>query len=258
VILFLTDILGHKSSNAQLLADELAHNDHTVVVPDLFAGDPFQKDKNITIDTWLQSHTHSHILPIVNTVLAALREEFRPTKVGAVGYCLGAKYVTVLLNGKIDAGFNAHPSFVTLEDLAAIKAPLSIAAAGKFNPGVLMCARVCGGEGRVDPKRLTSACRNRSHIHPGAPPQIRRQAARDRSHLRDYPLLRGHPRLRRARKRRGQVGEVDEGESFQAGGGVVQVASRLKWIFKTAEERAMFLNDKYICVQTKWDTYWYH
>jgi dienelactone hydrolase len=37
-----------------------------------------------------------------------------------------------LKDGKLDAGYTAHPSFVTHEELGAITGPLSIAAAGKL------------------------------------------------------------------------------------------------------------------------------
>jgi dienelactone hydrolase len=56
--------------------------------------------------------------------------DIEPKKIGSVGYCFGGKYVTQLLAGQIDAGYIAHPFLVTLEEFAAIKAPLSIAAAG--------------------------------------------------------------------------------------------------------------------------------
>ena len=49
-----------------------------------------------------------------------------------MGYCFGAKYIVRHLQpsaGKIDCGYVAHPSFVTAEELRAIKGPLSIAAA---------------------------------------------------------------------------------------------------------------------------------
>lgn len=52
--------------------------------------------------------------------------------IGAIGHCFGAKYVARYLRpdiGKIDAGFIAHPSYVTEEELRAIKGPLAIAAA---------------------------------------------------------------------------------------------------------------------------------
>ena len=53
-------------------------------------------------------------------------------KIGTVGYCFGAKYV-IRHNrpdqGKADAGYCAHPSFVEEDELKDMKAPLSIAAA---------------------------------------------------------------------------------------------------------------------------------
>ncbi|KAI7079816.1 hypothetical protein KC352_g41652, partial [Hortaea werneckii] len=52
-------------------------------------------------------------------------------KIGSVGYCFGAKYVARFgAKGKgIDVGCMAHPSFVDAEELKAMVAPLSIAAA---------------------------------------------------------------------------------------------------------------------------------
>ena len=55
-------------------------------------------------------------------------------KIGAIGYCFGAKYVVRFLKpdqGKVDVGFLAHPSLVEKPELEAIKGPLAIAAAEK-------------------------------------------------------------------------------------------------------------------------------
>ena len=51
------------------------------------------------------------------------------TKIGAVGYCFGAKYVVRHYKDGIDVGYLAHPSFVERDELAAITGPVSIAAA---------------------------------------------------------------------------------------------------------------------------------
>ncbi|KAA8910811.1 Alpha/Beta hydrolase protein [Sphaerosporella brunnea] len=133
VIFFITDIIGHKFVNAQLMADGYAAHGYHVVMPDLFNGDPWLIDEaarpaGLTLQSWLVNHMPEQTTPIINKVMAGIKE-LKPEKIGAVGYCFGAKYVTRLLAGEIDAGFNAHPSFVTLEELAAIKKPLSIAAA---------------------------------------------------------------------------------------------------------------------------------
>jgi dienelactone hydrolase len=60
-----------------------------------------------------------------------MRETLNVKRIAAVGYCFGGKYVTRYLKpGQIDVGYSAHPSFVTHEELGAIKGPFSIAAAG--------------------------------------------------------------------------------------------------------------------------------
>lgn len=53
-------------------------------------------------------------------------------KIGAVGYCFGAKYVVRFLHpskGQVDAGYVAHPSFVEDDELKAIEGPFAISAA---------------------------------------------------------------------------------------------------------------------------------
>jgi dienelactone hydrolase len=56
-----------------------------------------------------------------------------PRRIAAVGYCFGARYVLKLLSTHgIDAGFIAHPSFITPDEFASVQAPISVAAAGKL------------------------------------------------------------------------------------------------------------------------------
>lgn len=75
--------------------------------------------------------------------------EYGVKKLGAVGYCYGAKYVIRGLKegGGVDAGFIAHPSLVDVEELKAIRGPISIAAAGMFFAmAKLVAAAVVVGE----------------------------------------------------------------------------------------------------------------
>ncbi|KAH0613838.1 uncharacterized protein H6S33_005724 [Morchella sextelata] len=133
-ILLLTDVMGIYI-NPQLIADQFAANGYLVVMPDILDNDPIPLPENrpegFSLQAWLEkpSHQPEFVQPIVDKVLAEMKKQFNPKKIGAVGYCFGAKYVTRLLDGRIDAGYNAHPSFVTIEEVAAIKKPLSIAAA---------------------------------------------------------------------------------------------------------------------------------
>ncbi|KAJ5580225.1 dienelactone hydrolase [Penicillium hispanicum] len=140
-ILILTDIIGHKSINVQLIADQFAANGYFVMIPDLFDGDPVPLNKPGSFDmqSWRAggyhpkgtAHLPANVDPIVTASLAEMRKSYGCKKIGAVGYCFGAKYVARHLDPdqKIDAGFNAHPSHVSEDELRAIKGPLAIAAA---------------------------------------------------------------------------------------------------------------------------------
>jgi dienelactone hydrolase len=130
-VLILTDVIGHKFINAQLIADQFAANGYYVVMPDLFHGDPLQLNRPPTFDfvKWRQGHGNESVDPVVEAAIKELRKQGVKT-IGGVGYCFGAKYVVRYLKpGQIDAGFIAHPSFVDADEFKAINGPLSIAAA---------------------------------------------------------------------------------------------------------------------------------
>jgi dienelactone hydrolase len=136
----LSDIWGI-SKNVQLIADQFAAHGYTTLIPDLFNADKFIPSPNFTgeeIAKWIQNGTHGNnphttdtIDPIVIASLKTLRDRYGATRVGAIGYCFGAKYVVRFMHGEngVDVGYIAHPSLVDREELTAISGPLSIAAA---------------------------------------------------------------------------------------------------------------------------------
>ncbi|KAI0440607.1 dienelactone hydrolase [Xylaria telfairii] len=138
-VLILTDILGHKFPNAQLIADSFAENGYTTVIPDLFHGDavPLNPPPNFDFMAWLTkgtdnkgSHLPDRVDPVVDATIKAMRSEWGITRLAAAGYCFGAKYVVRFLRpGQIDVGFGAHPSFIEVDELKSMGGPLSIAAA---------------------------------------------------------------------------------------------------------------------------------
>lgn len=134
VIIFLSDACG-LHIHSRLLADTISSvGNHTVLMPDLFHGDPHPyNSSSVNLYEWLAEHPAERVDPVVESTLEHIRGKLRCDRVGAVGYCFGAKYVVRWLGqpGGIDAGFVAHPSFVEKEELNGIKGPLSIAAAGE-------------------------------------------------------------------------------------------------------------------------------
>jgi len=135
-ILFLPDVLGIWQ-NSKLLADNFAAQGYTVLLLDLFNGDALGLNRTGDFDfvSWLAKgssgdnpHTPEAVDPIVLKGIKALRD-LGVKKIGAVGYCFGAKYVVRHSKNGIDVGFVGHPSLVEDDELAAITAPLSIAAA---------------------------------------------------------------------------------------------------------------------------------
>ncbi|KAF2402313.1 esterase/lipase [Trichodelitschia bisporula] len=131
-VLLLTDVIGHKFINAQLIADQFAANGYFTVVPDIFEGDPLQLNRPADFDfnAWRSKHGVDKTEPIVHTIIKELRGSLGVMRIGGVGYCFGAKYVVRNLEpGAIDVGYLAHPSFIEADEVRAIKGPLSIAAA---------------------------------------------------------------------------------------------------------------------------------
>lgn len=139
-ILLITDVIGHKFINAQLIADQFAANGYFVVMPDLFQGDPVLMNgpADFSLQAWLTNHGTDKVDPVVEAALKELKA-LGAKKIGGVGYCFGGKYVArYLKKGQIDAGYSAHPSFVSDEELRGIEGPFSISAAGTFSQNSLL------------------------------------------------------------------------------------------------------------------------
>ncbi|KAJ4155808.1 hypothetical protein LMH87_001037 [Akanthomyces muscarius] len=135
-LLLLSDAMG-LYQNTKLLADSFAHQGYICLAPDIFRGDPVPLNIPEIFDfqAWLSGgstgdngHTAEHIDPIILMACKALRD-LGCNRIGAAGYCFGAKYVVRHCSTTIDCGFIAHPSFVEEEELNALSGPLSVAAA---------------------------------------------------------------------------------------------------------------------------------
>src|SRR5438046_1658849 len=93
-ILIISDVIGHRSINAQLIADDFACRGYNVLMPDIFAGDPIPLNRlgDFNVQAWLDGkygkrpHRPAQVDPIVAMSIAELRK-CGATKVAGVGYC---------------------------------------------------------------------------------------------------------------------------------------------------------------------------
>lgn len=136
-LLYIPDVLGIWQ-NAQLMADQFAANGYHCMLVDLFNGDALTANSfgpGFDLMKWIAEgsdgknpHTTKEVDEIVVAAIKALQAK-GVKKLGAMGYCFGAKYVARHYKDGIDVGYMAHPSFVTEEELSSITGPLSISAA---------------------------------------------------------------------------------------------------------------------------------
>ncbi|KAJ7812098.1 dienelactone hydrolase [Mycena olivaceomarginata] len=118
VLIFLTDIFGLSLVNNRLLADDFARNGIKTIVPDLFSGDPILVDPPPGFDRqkWSAAHTPAQTRPIIDSVIAALKEEGVVGFAGA-GYCFGARFVFDLaFDGILKVSVVSHPSRLVIPD----------------------------------------------------------------------------------------------------------------------------------------------
>lgn len=100
-LLYIPDIFGIWQ-NSQLMADQFAENGYHTIIVDVFNGDKFPNPPPSDIMKWFAEgtngdnpHTKEAVDPIVEAGLKYLKEQGF-TKIGALGYCFGAK-VSLLL-----------------------------------------------------------------------------------------------------------------------------------------------------------------
>lgn len=120
------------------IADQFAACGYFVVIPDLFDGKPCPLNPPEGFDLMGWIATDMPHVPAVDPIIEATIKEMRGSlgvkRIGGVGYCFGGKYVCRFLKeGKLDAGYTAHPSLVDAEEVEGVAKPLSISAAAMYN-----------------------------------------------------------------------------------------------------------------------------
>ncbi|KAI3775213.1 hypothetical protein L1987_49782 [Smallanthus sonchifolius] len=123
-VLLVSDVFGYGAQKLRQLADKVASAGYYVVVPDFFYGDPMTPETKI--DDWLKNHAPEQAIEFAKPVIQALKEK-GITKIGAAGFCWGAKVVVELAKeAEIQVAAILHPSFVTLDDIKGLQVPIAI------------------------------------------------------------------------------------------------------------------------------------
>lgn len=104
----------------------------------MFNGQPAPSDLNdptFNTTAFLAAHDANVTDPIIDTAINFMRTSFNFTKLAVTGYCFGGRYSFRFTDPartlKADVAFAAHPSAWTDDEISAIGAPTSVAAAGK-------------------------------------------------------------------------------------------------------------------------------
>ncbi len=136
IVFFL--VLACLPSDDPRLADSFARAGFLTVAPDLFNGTPAPGDINVpgfNTTAFLAQHGAPQTDPAVAAGLAYLRS-LGAKRIGATGYCFGGRYAfragssaIVSANRSASAIFAAHPSLLSDDEISAVLAPASVAAA---------------------------------------------------------------------------------------------------------------------------------
>ncbi|GAB4843477.1 hypothetical protein Ancab_013438 [Ancistrocladus abbreviatus] len=124
-VLLVSDIYGYEAPNLRKLADKVAAAGFYVVVPDYFHGDPYVPENlERPLPVWLKDHGADKGFEESKPVIEALKQK-GIAKIGAGGFC-GVVIVQLAQHGYIQAAVLLHPSFVTLDDIKAVKVPTAV------------------------------------------------------------------------------------------------------------------------------------
>ncbi|OMO55081.1 Dienelactone hydrolase [Corchorus capsularis] len=126
-VLFVSDIFGYEAPNLRKLADKAAAAGFYAVVPDFLYGDPYAPENSERpIGVWIKDHGADKGFEDAKLVIEALKSK-GVSAIGAVGFCWGAKVVAGLAKeAVIQSAVMCHPSFVTVDDIKAVKVPIAI------------------------------------------------------------------------------------------------------------------------------------
>ncbi|KAI3763100.1 hypothetical protein L1987_53550 [Smallanthus sonchifolius] len=129
-ILLLSDIFGFEDSSTRDFAYRIACNGYNVVLPDLFNGDPWQKERSMALlEPWLATHTQTARTNIAASIKWMVDEFLAAgisNKLGIVGFCFGGGKVVDVLAEDSDDRFGVGVSFYGTRIQPSVAAKLKV------------------------------------------------------------------------------------------------------------------------------------
>ncbi|KZV37316.1 carboxymethylenebutenolidase [Dorcoceras hygrometricum] len=132
-ILLLSDILGFEDSATRDFAYRVACNGYNVLVPDLFSGDPWRKDRPMaSFEEWISRQEPQSVVKDVLTSAEWMLNEFATAgisnKLGIIGFCFGGgRVIDVLAQDKgsyFGTGVSFYGTRIDSSVASNIKVPL--------------------------------------------------------------------------------------------------------------------------------------
>lgn len=132
-ILLLSDIFGFEDSSTKDFAYRVACNGYNVLVPDLFRGDPWSRDRaEALLQQWIAKQDRSRMAKDIATSTKWLADEFTAAgdskKLGIIGFCYGGGRVIEVLARDQNSTFGTGVSFygTRMDQSAALDVKVSV------------------------------------------------------------------------------------------------------------------------------------
>ncbi|XP_065880796.1 uncharacterized protein [Euphorbia lathyris] len=115
-ILLLSDIFGFEDSSTRDFAYRVACNGYNVLVPDLFRGDPWSKERSgTTLEKWIAAQEPSRVAKDITAAAKWMADKFLAAgiskKLGIIGFCFGGGRVIEVLSRDGGVSFGVGVSF---------------------------------------------------------------------------------------------------------------------------------------------------
>nr|XP_020032447.1 carboxymethylenebutenolidase homolog isoform X4 [Castor canadensis] len=126
-VIVIQDIFGWQLPNTRYMADMIAGNGYTTIVPDFFVGQPPWRpsDDWSTFPEWLKTKNARKINREIDAVLRYLKQQCNAQKIGVVGFCWGgiAVHHVMTTYPELKAGVSVYGIVKDSEDVYSLKNP---------------------------------------------------------------------------------------------------------------------------------------